>query len=294
MARWKRVAVVVAAVVLLVLFVALPFFVAWSLLHPARNQTALSPRDLGLSSDSVALRSSDGVALQGWFIPGNRTDAAIVLLHGYQGSKASMLPQAEFLHRAGYPLLLLDLRNHGRSEGGLTTFGHREWQDAVAAADHLQKQNFSRIGILGVSMGSATTLYAAARDPRFTAAVSDVGFYSLRESAGDAFRNIVGLPDAVFLPMTSWWGQVLGGASMDDIAPGREIGRISPRPVLIIHTDADKLTGPAAGHRLYEAAKEPKSLWAVPDAEHGRVHQKYPAEYEARVLDFFNRSLPAA
>lgn len=294
MARWKRVALVVAAVALVVLFVLLPFFVAWSLLHPARNQTRLNPGDLDLSFESKALRSADGVGLQAWFVPGNRTDAAILLLHGYSGSKASMLKLAPFLHRAGYPLMLLDLRNHGRSSGDLTTFGLREWRDAVAAADDLKARNYSRIGILGESMGAATSLYAAANDPRFDAAVSDVGFYSLRESAGDAFRNIVGLPDAVFLPMTSWWGQALGGASMDDIAPGREIARISPRPVLIIHTDADKLTGPAAGHRLFEAAKEPKSLWAVPDAEHGRVHDKYPAEYEARVLDFFNRSLTPA
>jgi dipeptidyl aminopeptidase/acylaminoacyl peptidase len=291
LAKWVALA---GTVTLLVLFVLLPLFVAWNLIHPARNETTLSPRDLGLPFESVALRSADGVALQSWFVPGNRTDAAILLVHGYQGSKASMLPQAEFLHRAGYPVLLLDLRNHGRSQEALTTFGLREWQDAVAAANELQARNFTRLGILGVSMGSSTTLHAAARDPRFAAVVSDVGFYSLRESAADAFRNIVGLPDAVFLPMTSWWGQVLGGASMDDIAPGREIGRISPRPVLIIHTDADKLTGAAAGHRLFEAAGEPKEFWAVPDAEHGRVHQKYTAEYEARVLGFFDRNLAPA
>lgn len=310
MARWKLVLAAVAASVVALLFVVLPFFVAWNLLHPARNLPNASPRDLGLSFASVALRSSDGVDLQAWYVYGERTDAAsgsliriadgtddpsrsaaIVLLHGYQGSKASMLEYAPFLHRAGYPLLILDLRNHGRSDETLTTFGLKEWRDAVAAADELKARNFSRIGVLGVSMGAATALYAAANDPRFDAAVSDEGFFSLRESGGDAFRNIVGLPDLLFLPMTSLWGQVLGGASMDDIAPGREIPRISPRPVLVIHTDADKLVGSAAGHRLFEAAKEPKSLWAVPDAEHGRVHQKYPAEYEARVLDFFNRSL---
>ncbi len=309
MARWKIIAIVAAAA-LLVLFVLLPFFVAWGLLHPARNESGGSPRDLGLSFASVALRSSDGVDLQAWYIYGERTDAAsgsliriadgtddpsrsaaIVLLHGYQGSKASMLQYVEFLHRAGYPLLVLDMRNHGRSDETLTTFGLKEWRDAVAAADELKARNFSRIGVLGESMGAATALYAGANDPRFDAVVSDVGFFSLRESAGDAFRNIVGLPDALFLPMTSLWAQVLGGASMDDITPGREIPRISPRPVLIIHSDADKLVGSAAGHRLFEAAKEPKSLWAVPDAEHGKVHQKYPAEYEARVLDFFNKSL---
>ncbi len=293
MARWKWV-LGVAAAILLVLFVVLPFFVAWGLLHPARNEPNKSPRDLGLSFASVALRSSDGVDLQSWYVYGDRTDAAILLLHGYQGSKASMLQYAPFLHRAGYPLLILDLRNHGRSDPGLTTFGLREWRDAVAAADELKARNFSRIGVLGESMGAATALYAAENDPRFDAVVSDVGFYSLRESAGDAFRNIVGLPDVLFLPMTSLWGQVLGGASMDDIAPGREIGRISPRPVLIISSDADKVVGAAAGHRLFEAAKEPKSLWEVPDAEHGKVHEKYPAEYEARVLDFFNRSLGVA
>lgn len=288
--RW-RVLALVAAAVLLVLFILLPFAVAWSLLHPPRNQSATTPADLGFAYEELALRSPDGVPLSGWWIPGNRSDAAVLLLHGYKGSKASMLEYAPFLHRAGYPLLLLDLRNHGYSGGSVTTFGLREWRDASAAAEFLESRNFSRIGVLGISMGASTAVYAAASDPRLDAVVSDVGFFSLRESAGDAFRAIVGLPDVAFLPMVSLFGEWLGGAPLDHIAPGRRIGNISPRPVLVIHTDADRVVGSAAGHRLFGAAGEPKELWAVPDAEHGRVHDRYADAYEARVLAFFNRSL---
>ena len=81
------------------------------------------------------------------------------------------------------------------------------------------------------------------------------------------------------------------GIDPDWVRPIDDIGEISPRPVLIMHGGRDELVPPDTGERLYAAAAEPKFLWYAPDAAHVKLSTQYPAEYEARVLTFFDAVL---
>ena len=56
------------------------------------------------------------------------------------------------------------------------------------------------------------------------------------------------------------------GFDAEEAAPVRLIGRISPRPVLLIHGAADRLVPPSEAYALYAAAGPPKELWLVPAA----------------------------
>ena len=42
---------------------------------------------------------------------------------------------------------------------------------------------------------------------------------------------------------------------------------------------------------LYAAAGEPKELWMVPGATHGKCRESAGAQYDRRVMDFFLKSL---
>jgi hypothetical protein len=44
---------------------------------------------------------------------------------------------------------------------------------------------------------------------------------------------------------------------------------------------------------LYEAARQPKSLWVVPGADHGGYAQVAAAEYGHRLKEFFSDNLLA-
>jgi len=74
-------------------------------------------------------------------------------------------------------------------------------------------------------------------------------------------------------------------------APQRLIGRISPRPLLLIGgTDDDEI--PAAMARdLYAAARDPKTLWIVPGARHGGYARAAPLDYPQRLVSFYIRYL---
>ena len=66
------------------------------------------------------------------------------------------------------------------------------------------------------------------------------------------------------------------------------IDRLSPRPVLLIAGTADRVVPPSMTERLYEFAREPKSLWLVPGADHGEYAAVAPIEYERRLVQFFS------
>jgi alpha-beta hydrolase superfamily lysophospholipase len=55
------------------------------------------------------------------------------MAHAVRADRRSMLGRAEFLHRAGYSVLLFDAQAHGESPGDRITFGYLEALDAAAA-----------------------------------------------------------------------------------------------------------------------------------------------------------------
>jgi fermentation-respiration switch protein FrsA (DUF1100 family) len=84
------------------------------------------------------------------------------------------------------------------------------------------------------------------------------------------------------------------GFDAAESAPVRLIGRISPRPVFIIHGEADPLIPVSEAHALYAAAREPKQIWIAPGAVHdGGAFAVYPEEYQRRVLAFWDQVFAA-
>src|SRR5687768_17928676 len=61
----------------------------------------------------------------------------------------------------------------------------------------------------------------------------------------------------------------------------------SPRPLLLIHGEADAYTPISQSRALYEAAGEPRELWAVPDAPHVGSHytrsEEHTSELQSRL-----------
>ena len=90
-------------------------------------------------------------------------------------------------------------------------------------------------------------------------------------------------------PATQSFGERLLGTSALRIAPEEAIGKLAPRPVLIVHGTADALVTPDHAHRLYAAAGEGATLWLVEGASHTHSVQTAP-DYAERVVDFLERS----
>ena len=73
----------------------------------------------------------------------------------------------------------------------------------------------------------------------------------------------------------------------------RDIAKLAPRPLLMIHGAKDNYIGPDIARALFALAREPKELWIVPKAKHNRCREVDPQGYRDRVASFFRRYAPA-
>jgi dipeptidyl aminopeptidase/acylaminoacyl peptidase len=236
----------------------------------------------------VQFVASDGIALQGWYVP-SRNRAAIVLGHGWGGERDQLLPEAASLASSGYGVLLFDWRGHGESGGTGTTWGVDEQRDLDAAVTFLRTRpdvDSLRIGGIGFSMGGMILATVASRDPRVRAVVLEGAFSSLE----DEMRHDEG--------KWGWWsGSVAvwtlkrAGVAIDRVRPIDHLCRISPRPLFVIVGSRDRDLPVDVARRMFEAACEPKSLWIIPGATHRSYANVAGLEFGRRLVAFFDQAL---
>lgn len=92
-------------------------------LRPRRAR--LDPVATGLPVEAVAIPSSSGARLAGWFLPGAGR-GAVLLLHGAKSNRLVQVERMRFLRGAGYSMLAIDFRAHGESTGDRITMGQLE------------------------------------------------------------------------------------------------------------------------------------------------------------------------
>jgi len=203
---------------------------------------------------------------------------ALCLCHGIPSGQPSSSDDrgypglAERFCAAGFIALIFNFRGAGLAQGNLDMLG---WaQDLKAAIDYLaslDEVDKSRLCLLGSSAGAALSVYAAANDPRVSCLVTlacpaEFGFLTDKQRAEatiDHFRSIGVIRDKDFPLSVDEW---LEGFST--VSPMRWIGRISPRPLLMIHGEKDDLVPVEHAYKLYEKAGEPKELVIIPGAGH--------------------------
>ncbi len=94
-------------------------------------------------------------------------DTAVLLLHGFTGITADMLPVAETLHSAGYTVSIPRLPGHGTNGDDFLATNHHHWLRR-GVDDYLELAGrHRRVFVGGLSMGALIATVIAAR---FTAA----------------------------------------------------------------------------------------------------------------------------
>ncbi|MFC8081494.1 CocE/NonD family hydrolase [Streptomyces sp. NPDC057340] len=135
----------------------------------------------------------DGVRLDTSYFtagPGGRRPA-VLLAHGFGGSKDDVREQAEDLARDGYAVLTWSARGFGKSTGkiGLNA-PDGEVADVSRLLDWLARQpqveldedGDPRVGIAGGSYGGAVALLAAGHDPRVDAVAPAITYWNLADA----------------------------------------------------------------------------------------------------------------
>jgi len=189
--------------------------------------------------------------------------------------------------QAGFITLIFNFRGTGRSEGNLDILG---WsRDLQAALDFLYNQkevDKAHFCLLGFSGGAAVSVYTAAHDTRISlmatcACPADFRSLTQRETTLDTiqhFRQIGAIRDKGFPSSIEEWER-----GFETVTPINWIDKIAPRPLLLLHGDADELIPLDHAYRLYEKAKEPKELKILSGARHKMRLEKAAMDF---VLDW--------
>jgi len=191
----------------------------------------------------------------------------------------------------GYGVLLFDRRGEGASEGEPNAFGWVGDRDLHAAAAYLRGRpdvDPERIGAIGLSVGGEMLIHAAAHSDAFRAIVSEgASGQSMRDGLanGDMFDSVLG--GGVNTLAVALFTNTLPPPSLKS-----EIPKIAPTAFFLLYGEKGQGGSERKPNRLfYAAAREPKQIWEVPNGQHIAGITTEPAEYERRVIAFFDRTL---
>ncbi len=282
-----------AAALPLLLFFVLPlvtsYFIAGASTRPMDMTLTETPLELGRHFTTISFPSRDGLALSAWYLPGEDSKPPIVFAHGLFRNRQEVREIACRMNELGYPGLLFDFRNHGKSGKGATTLGRLERLDILGAIDFLKGvHGADRVFLLGISMGAVSSILAASEDPDSVAGIiADSPFDTLQNTVSQHVWLLLGLPRFPFSNLFVWNLERLGKFSGTDLDTVKALKSLSNVSLLLVYGQNDQRMPEAVATRLYDAAASPnRKLLIVPDAGHGRAFRTQPDRYIEAVADF--------
>jgi pimeloyl-ACP methyl ester carboxylesterase len=247
------------------------------------------------------VRVPDGVAA-------SERRPVFIVLHGFGSNMnaGNVRTPCAMLDELGYVTLRFDMPGCGESEGEKGRLICLEQVGAVREALSLLAQHPhvepARIAVLGSSFGAAVAVYAGGVDQRIAAVISASGWghgerkfrgqhpgpqawakFTAMLEEGKRHRARTGrslmVPRYDIVPIPQHMrGHVVPGSiqmfpaetaqSMYDFRAEEVVGKIAPRPLLLLHSTSDSVTPVEQSIGLFEHAGQPAELHLFADTDH--------------------------
>jgi pimeloyl-ACP methyl ester carboxylesterase len=163
----------------------------------------------------------------------------LILVHGWGSNHGTMARLADPLLEGGFPVLLFDVRHHGKSRGAPYVTA-RHFRDDIKAAVEKGRELYPNrpVVLVGHSMGGSTSVLAAADGAPVNGLISigapadlwDVWAYHLSRK---------GLPGRWVIRAFSPFWRARAGVPWDVLDPRRQARHLAI-PFLVIHGEEDE------------------------------------------------------
>lgn len=294
--RWLK-RLLVLAVLGVVLWLGSSYAVAYRL---TRRPHPLAPEPvpaLPWAADVRAFRlaTTDHQDLGAWFVPGpaDRPDRpAVLLLHGNGARRGACVAEAELLHDAGSPVLMVTHRAHGDSTGDVNDIGFSARRDVVAAVEWLEQNQPGRPVVLwGQSLGAAAGLFAVEElGSRVRGYVLECPYRDLRTAVRNRLDNhLPPVLDRVADAGLSLMAPLVL-PDIDRISPLEASANVPPgTPVLILAGGNDTRARPDEARAIAERIGPRADFVLIEKGGHLELLKADPERCRRAVLDLLER-----
>jgi dipeptidyl aminopeptidase/acylaminoacyl peptidase len=239
----------------------------------------------------------NNIKISGWFFNYFPDRPIVIVVHGlFPNGKCKPESNlvASLLLKNNINVLTIDLRNYGNSSSvsKYENLGLSEYLDVLGAFDFLNQNGFKKyeIGLLGISLGGTSTIFAAKNEPSIKAIWLDSSLAEFKLILKDEVARY-GLPHD-FGPAVSFAGKILTGIDPIKLSPAFSLTK--NQNYFFTHGDKDKRVLPHHFSFFQKHVKEKNingSFWLVKNSYHVDAMFKYPDEYGDRMRIFFEKNL---
>jgi pimeloyl-ACP methyl ester carboxylesterase len=265
-------------------------------------------------AEDVRIETSDRLTLAGCYLKTKAPRRGVIMFGLEFGSNRwACVQYCDHLLEAGFDIFAFEARNQGDSDR-LESYEPLQWvtsyeiEDTRAAIRYLKGRPDADprgIGFFGISKGAGAGLFVAAEDPWIRCCITDGVFatYTVLVPYMRQWFRIYNKGYFVQGLLPSWYYGNIGKVGLRRIEKQRNcrfpyletlVGKIAPRPMLMIHGGGDTYIRPEMAKALFEKVGEPREFWLVDNAKHNQALQLANGEYRKRVREFFERHLAAA
>jgi len=243
-------------------------------LHP------ITPDSVGLFYEDIYIDATNDIRLHGWKLTAEmKTAGTILFFHGNGDNVSTQLPNTFWLPGNGYDVYIFDYREYGQSGGEVGLDETISDMELMIAYVMKQLDDDEKLIVIGHSLGGSMSIYSIAHSAyhdNIKALVTIEAFSDYHDVTRDVLSK----------SWLFWLFQWPLSFTVDNTyRPLDAIGLISPIPVLIMHSKTDEMIEPYHAERLYETAKEPKSLQYI-DSNHSDIFSK--TENRKILLDYLS------
>ena len=240
---------------------------------------------------SISIMSKEGFKLQGYIHENTKSDKFIIIHHGYSANHYVGYQFLEPFIEENYNILLIDMRNHGESEGEFISYGYYEVYDLDRWIEYLKLSYGKKIkiGLHGQSMGAAIVLLYAGKYPeKIKFVIEDCGYKSARDVIKYQIVNINKLPFQPLYNLIRIKSKMKFKFNLDDVNPIKVIEGVNI-PIMFIHGIDDKLIPYMHAVDMFNSRHYKKDrLLLVAGAQHVGACSKDRHTYCTEVKKFIN------
>ncbi|PLX12816.1 MAG: hypothetical protein C0598_05155 [Marinilabiliales bacterium] len=263
------------------------FFVAVNNFKNPHVSNEKNPLSVGIEFEINKIPSLNSKKLNSWWISNENSNTSIILMHGWGKNAARLLPYIKNLNFYKYNILAFDSRNHGDSDKDKYSSMIKFSEDISSCIDFLKKEkkeSAENIYLIGLSIGGAASIYAAANDDRINKIVT-VGAPSNPADVMKLHLLKKKIPNFI-ISMVFKYLEIKVGKKFDEICAANNINRTRAK-TLLVHGTLDRVVPVEQGELIYSKAdKHNVDLWNIDGKGHSNCH--YEKGYWKKLLDFFN------